>query len=419
VTRPRIRSAGRSLAVFVDQGLSSASNFLLVILAARSLSTGEFGTFAIAFTCLTVGLGLARANLGVPLGVDLAHQSLPRSVDDAIQRSVAVGLLTGAVVGAAVGGLALLLSASPTLRALLLILACSSPFLVVQDVGRYVAVAQGTPAKAVVSDLLWVCTGLTVLGVSQVSHQIGAVTAVGGWILGGLLALICLRSCLRRPLWGGTWGWFVQDRRRHHLSVDALTAAVAPLVVASLVATVCSTATVGSLRGASTLMSPINVGMAAVGLGAVPEISRRSESRARSFMIMVSLGLALCSISWGALMWFLPSSAGLFVLGPTWDNARQVLPFITAEFVGLSIWTGAISLLRATGRTRTSALLRSLYLVLAVVATGGAALWLGTAEGVQAALAVAAGVVAIVSWIKALVVIDARPVDADEPSTVT
>jgi hypothetical protein len=117
-------------------------------------------------------------------------------------------------------------------------------------------------------------------------------------------------------------------------------------------------------------------------------------------------------------MWLLPSSAGVFLLGPTWDSARQILPYITAEFVGLSIWTGAISLLRGTGRTRDSAVLRTVYLVAAVVATGAAAVVLGTARGVQAALAIIAGVIALVSWVRAARVSDARPVGADEAGAV-
>jgi O-antigen/teichoic acid export membrane protein len=419
VTRPRARAARRSLAIFVDQALSSASNFLLVILVARLLSTSEFGTFAVGFTCLTVSLGVSRANLGVPLSVDLPHETDHTVIDDAIGRSIAVGLVTGAGVGVVVGGLGLLVADGTPLRATLLILGCASPFLVVQDVGRYVAVAQATPGRAVVSDLVWVCTGLAVLGVSAVSHRIGAITAAGGWVLGGLLALGAVRHCLRRPVWRGTWGWFARDRRRHHLTVDALTAAVTPLVVVAVVATVCSPATVGSLRGASTLMSPINVGIAAVGLGAVAEVTRRSQSHARAFMVMVSLGLACCSVLWGAMVWLLPSSVGSFLLGPTWDSARHVLPFSTAEFVGLSVWTGAITLLRAAGRTRVSASFRGLYLVVAVVASSAAAVSLGTAEGVQAALAASAAVLALVSWISALRTPHPEHVVADTPATTT
>ena len=373
-----------------------------MILVARQLTTDEFGTFAVAFSCLAVGLGLARANLGVPLSVDLPHETDDRVVDDAIGRSMAVALLTGVAAGFIVAMVGLLFSEGPALRATLLVLACASPFLVVQDVARYVAIAQATPAKAVISDLLWVCTGLLVLGIGALSDRVGTLTAAGGWVLGGLLALVAIRDCVRRPVWPGTWQWFARDPRRRHLTVDALTAALSPLLVVTLVAMVCSPATVGSLRGASTLMSPINVGIAAVGLGAVAEITRRTQSHARRFMVLVSIGLASCSVLWGTAVWLLPAQAGHFLLGPTWETARQVVPLSTAEFVGLSVWTGAISLLRATGRTRVSASMRGVYLVLAVVAAGTAAVLFGTATGVQAALALAAGVVALLSWLSAL-----------------
>jgi hypothetical protein len=366
-----------------------------------------------------VGLGLSRANLGVPLSVDLPHETDARVVDEAIGRSIAVGLVTGALIGVVVGGLGLLVSDGTTLGATLLVLACASPFLVVQDVARFVAIAQATPGKAVVSDLVWVCTGLAVLGVSAVTHRIGALTAAGGWVLGGLLALGTVRRCLRRPLWRGTWRWFAHDRRRRHLTVDALTAAITPLLVVTVVATVCSPATVGSLRGASTLMSPINVGIAAVGLGAVAELTRRSESHARRFMAMVSVGLACGSVLWGAMVWFLPGSVGGFLLGPTWDSARHVLPFSTAELVGLSAWTGAISLLRAADRTHASASFRGVYLVVTLVAAGAAAVFWGTAAGVQAALAGSAAVVALVSWISAVRPAGTDHVVPDRPTAAT
>ncbi|MGA8248841.1 MAG: hypothetical protein WB797_18180 [Nocardioides sp.] len=382
--------------------MSSASNFLLVILVARLLSTSDFGTFAVGFSCLAVGLALARANLGVPLSVDLPHATDDRAIDEVIARSIAAALVTGAATGVVVGGLALLASGSATLRATLLLLACALPFLVVQDVARYVAIAQATPARAVISDLVWVCTGLAVLMASAAWDSVGVLGAAGGWVLGGLLALGSIRHCLRRPWWSGTFSWFGRDPRRRHLTMDALTAAATPLLVVLLVATICSPATVGSLRGASTLMSPINVGLAAVGLGAVAEITRRSRSHAHRFMGVVSVGLAACSVLWAALVWLLPASAGSFVLGPTWNSARHLLPYIAMEFVGLSVWTVAIALLRATGRTGVSASMRGVYLVVVIMATGTAAVYLGTATGIQTALAISAAVLAFVSWISVL-----------------
>jgi O-antigen/teichoic acid export membrane protein len=182
---------------------------------------------------------------------------------------------------------------------------------------------------------------------------------------------------------------------------------------------VCSSATVGSLRGASTLMSPINIGIAAVGLGAVAEVTRRSPSHARKFIAMVSIGLAGCSTVWGAVVWLLPPDAGEFLLGPTWNSARQLLPYTTAEFVGLSMWTGAISLLRATDRTRLSAWMRGLYLLLAIAATGTTAVFLGTATGVQAALAASAAALALISWISALRGTHPQQVDAGTRATAS
>jgi O-antigen/teichoic acid export membrane protein len=401
VSRLGSASARRSLAVLVDQGLSSASNFLLVILVARSLSTRDFGTFAIAFSCLALGLGLSRANIGVPLSIDLPGESDVRVVDEAVARSIAVGIATGAVLGLVVAGIALFLADGSGLRASLLVLACASPFLVAQDVARYVAIAQGVPRRAAVADGLWVLVGVAVLVGGELGGRQSASIAAGGWVLGGLIGLVALRPCLRRPVWRSTTHWFATDRRRRHLTVDALTSAVAPLLVVTLVATIVSPVAVGSLRGASTLMSPINVAIAAVSLGAVAEIRRRPWPHARRFMALLCLGLAGCAVLWGVGVLLLPDSVGQFLLGHTWSSARPVLPFSAAEFAALAIWNGAVALLRASERTRLSAALRVVYLVLGVSAAAAAALATGSAVGIQAALAATAVALAVISWLRA------------------
>jgi len=243
-----------------------------------------------------------------------------------------------------------------------------------------------------------VLVGAAVLVAGQIGGHQNAAVAAGGWVAGGLLGLVLLRSCLRPPRWRGTLRWFGGDRRRHHLTVDALSAAVAPLVVVSLVAAIVSPAVVGSLRGASTLMSPVNVAIAAISLGAVAEIRRRPWDGAVRFMVALSVGLAACALVWGLVVWAMPASVGSFLLGDTWSSARAVLPFTTAEFIALAVWNGAVALLRASGRTRVSAGLRVCYLMIAVVAATGAAWTTGTARGVQLGLAASAALIAIATW---------------------
>jgi hypothetical protein len=392
----------------VDQGLSSASNFLLIVLVARTLDPTDFGTFAIAFGCLTLALGLSRANLGVPLSVDLPNLQDRTSIDLAIARSLGVGTTNGAVLGLVIACIAVAVAHDGGLRAALLVLALTSPFLVAQDVGRYVAVALGVPGRALVSDLVWVVVAVAVLGLGRLEGADKPVIVAGGWILGGLLGLLTIRNCLRRPRWSGSWLWFVNDRRRRHLTLDALTSAVAPLLMISIVATIVSPTVVAALRGASTLMSPINVAVAAVSLGAVTEITRRDWRAARRFVLLVSIGLAVSAGLWGLIVLALPDAVGRGLLGDTWPSAHTVLPFSTAEFVGVSIWNGAVALLRASGRTRTSARLRVVYLVLTVMTTTTAAASFGTARAVQVTLAVCAGLLATLTWVRAY----PRPPDA-------
>ena len=144
-------AAGRRLGIVtVDQAVSGGSNLLIVLLAAQLLDVASFGLFWIVL--LTYGLVVAaeRALLGDVL---LAHATRAQdSAGDVIGLTIILGLVTGALT--LVGGLLLRL-ADPRLGDAFIALAVCVPFLLLQDIGRYIGFATLAPARALVIDTVW------------------------------------------------------------------------------------------------------------------------------------------------------------------------------------------------------------------------------------------------------------------------
>nr|WP_300047970.1 hypothetical protein [uncultured Nocardioides sp.] len=391
-------SARRGLYVLLDQGVSSASNFLLLLLVARSSTTEVFGAFVVIYAVLTYGTSLGRSSLGVPLTTDLVDIP-PDRQRDYVGRSLAVSLTYGILV-AVVGSVVVQLFQLPTTSTVMLLLAAvASPALLAQDLGRYVSLGQGRPVVALASDIVWLVVLAATFTWSLVVEPVRLAVAVGMWLLGALLALVVIASCLALPRAAGTVDWFRRDRRRWHLLWDAALGAAAPFVVITMTAAVLSSSAVGTIRGASTLMTPLNVLISAAGTGLVAELVRRREQHRVRLSVAVSGAVALVAAGWTLMLYVVPRSWGEAVLGPTWSTAVVVLPVTGLEMVGLATWTGSIALMLSRGHTRRVVALRAFYAVLVTVSATVAALGFGTALAVQSAVTGSALVAATAGWV--------------------
>jgi O-antigen/teichoic acid export membrane protein len=379
---------------------SSASNFLVILLVARgAASTSIFGAFTVAFGVLTFVLTMSRSTLGVPLGTDL-HRLDATDGRTMVARSLACGLALGGVVTVLLlGASAVLPDLDADLRTALVALAVLAPIVVVQDVGRYVSIARWRPGLALRSDALWLAVILTAfVGDLGGAWHLTVTSTVVCWGLGALLALAALVAVLARPSSQGVRGWLLGDPRRRHLFTDSVLAAATPLVVALIVTFLASAAVLGSVRGATTLLSPLNIAITAVGLTLIPDASRRDERGARRLMAAASVLLALVTLVWTGALLALPDSVGISLLGNIWEPAKQVIPVAAVEYVGLAAWVGAESYLRARHQTLLQLRFRYLYAVVALGAALTATLVWSSPRAVAAAAALAAVVVSALAW---------------------
>ena len=144
----------------IDQVISSASNFALSILIARSVDSHTFGAFATSFTLFSFLIGITRAIGRYPLIIGFGDRSkeeyrrATRSATGAIcSFGLAAGLVT-ALVGYTLGG-----REGAALVAMGLVL----PLVLLQDGWRGALIGAGRPAAAALNDSIWTVSQFTAI----------------------------------------------------------------------------------------------------------------------------------------------------------------------------------------------------------------------------------------------------------------
>lgn len=319
--------AGRGtvpLFAVADQALSSATNFLPTVVAARLLSTRGFGAYSVAFLVYTLALTLGRSLSSDPL--------LYRCSSNDVARRAAgpPALGTAFIVGAALGLPALGLGALLGNVGLGVALGLSLPGLLVTETLRHLAFAELRPDRAARIDGSWLA--LTLAGV-------GVLVVLGGSGSPGVLFLawsappsaIAVWEIIRRSSISlrGALPWIIENRPANFLYLAEYASGQAVSTFGTLiVSAVAGLAAAGSVRGAYTLLGPLIAVHIAVGDIYTPEAARLRQRDARAFAILAwraSAALAGVSLVGTALLLLLPQAVGERVLGDSWAGTRTVL----------------------------------------------------------------------------------------------
>lgn len=374
----------------LDQVLSSASNFLVTIIAARSLSASDFGAFAVAMAVCIVSVFLARGLASDPLCTAHAADQ-PAELRWAVRSGAgtAVATAVGAAVATALVGLAL----GGTLGRVLLVLAVALPGLTLQDYLRYVLIVRGQANLTFLNDLFWTVLQVGFLAVA-ITMDGGAASLLLAWAAAGNVAALLglwqartwvggprsLRPWLRRHR--ELWPFFVLDNLVYQATNLVL------IVVISLATTLSQ---VGGFRAAMTLYAPLAIiGRGIVGV-AVPELARRQGDpmAVRRASLAIAWMLTPLAIVWAGLMLLIPDDVGRALLGDSWELAEPLI-FLGGAATAVSLFTvGTVVGIRAlgAGRDGLTARLAVSALVLVVSAIGAVA---DGAHGVLTALALSA-----------------------------
>lgn len=337
----------------VDQGLSSLSNVIFLVAAARVATVDEFGAVSFAYALFAFGMAVQRSSLGLLVSLSAGTRRPPPLVLSLVWATLVAGL--GVVLGRTVGD-------GGSAAYYVLIGACLLVY--PQDLLRYGAIAERRADHAVASDGAWFAVTLGLLLSTLAGLRVDVTTMSLVWVLAGSgTALLMMLVSQRADMRSGSGDWLREHARELRvLGPDALLACLAPLLLAAVLTSYMTLGDVAAVRGAGTLLGPAAVLFAALPAVMVPELARAlGDDRARLATAQAAV-MSVLVLTWAACLVLVPQRIGEQVLGETWTGSRAILLWVVAEQVVWALASGPISLLSSYRRWRILLTVRVIYL---------------------------------------------------------
>jgi hypothetical protein len=369
--------SARLLGNIVDQGLSSLTSLLVSLFAAHLLRVADFGAVGLTMATYFICIGIGRAVVGDPLLLSPTDPDAPgrETVDRAISAAFGLGLVftAGAVAVRGVLGPGELMTA-------LLVLGAGLPFLLLQDVARYIAFWRRAPWVAAANDLLWLLGSLASLAIVRLRGGAEPADVIACWVVSGALAGLAFVVRLRwRPRPRAGWAWWCENRPMIlPLLGDYGLIALLQQGVLYVITGLAGLRATAALRGAQVALGPVNVLTAGVSVFLVQTARRSYDATPVRFpllMLQRSAAMAAGVMALCLAVYLMPDRLGELLLDDVWYAARPiVLPmaFVTATS---AINFGATTGLRVIGEAGRSFRVRMVAAptILAVVAVACAA----------------------------------------------
>lgn len=356
----------------LDQAVSSLTNFVVVLYAARTVDAEQFGAFSLAYITYGFALSASRGIASGPLQVRFTGTDLPawrRATRNCTGTAAVAGLITG------VGVLATALALNGTARAAFIALGLTLPGLLLQDSWRYAFFALGRGSQAFLNDSVWALALVPALILLRLTHTHQVFWFVLAW--GAAAAVAAAAGAWQArviPSPANAWAWVRQhgDLGVRYLAEYTFINGASQLRTYT-VGIVVGLAAVGYLQASVTLMGPFTVIYLGMTLVTVPEAVRalhRSTRHLLVFSVLASVALAVLGLAWGLVLLFaLPRGLGGWLLGPIWRPAYPLILPQIVTIVGLCFSAGATTGLHALGAARRS--LRAAFIASAICLIGG------------------------------------------------
>lgn len=391
-----------AVASVLDQAASSATNILVLVLAARLSSAAGFADFSMVYVAFTVLLGLNMAYVGQPLVLEKDPERLATACRSGLCFTGAAAAAAGALL--ALVGLLLTGDARST-GAAFLALGLVLPLVLLQDGLRYCFSALRAPGRALAADALRLACVVSALLLQPEGASAGRLVLV--WGLSALPALALGLWLLRPSVRGATATGLLQELRpylrrgylgQRFLVEFAVGNGSSQLAVLGLGAFATPLA-VGALRGATTLFGPLNVLFNSANSFGPPVVGRACGKRGVVRLTALMGGaLAVTGAGWGAVLHALPERAGRELLGDTWQAAAALLPATGAQYAVMGLGTCALLTLRVLNPRATLSLQVVFSLLSVGLLLGGYAVW-GVA-GAAWGLALGSASKAAAGWLR-------------------
>jgi len=377
----------RAISGAADQVFSSLSNGLIVYAVAVVTASQRFGQIALLLTLLAAAIGVLRGALGTPLLLTAGND--PTEI-----RREASFALTSALLVSPVVALSMWIVAGPDIRLPALVIIGATPIVLVEDVLRYVAIAEGRPQVAAMWDGVWFTGSAALLGATWL-HASRATTTylLGGWAALAFIAAVGMILAVRIRLRASRFRAWISDGWQHRVryGIDSGLEQTTVFAVLLFAAVVLNPEVSAALRGATALLAPVAIAVGALPLAVIPESRRQNMAPPQVWksLTRISLVTSSGSLLLGAALFFLPPTIGHLLLGRTFEATQPIIPIIAFEFA-LAAWSVAVTIfLRTFNRSADALRLKLCYVLAMLVLVPGAGLVFRSAEGVAAGIATA------------------------------
>jgi O-antigen/teichoic acid export membrane protein len=394
------RASGRLSWGLADQAMSSLTNFVLSIYVVRTLGAAQFGAFSLAYVTYGLAINASRGLSIEPLLIRFSG-TVPPTWRRATARSTGTALLVGLATGTCALAAGRLIGSTTGMA--FLALGLTLPGLMLQDSWRYSFFALGRGHHAFINDTIWAVVMFPAIAILRMTGHANVFWCVLAWGAGAAVGAVIapLQAGVIPNLAGATeWLSRHRDLGPRYLLENAGGNAASTLR-SYTVSSILGLAAVGYIQAANTLMGPLNIIFAGIGLITLPEaagILRRSPRQLPVYCLAVSAGLTLLGLVWGVvLLVALPRGLGHLMLGHIWRPTYPLVLPATLYIMSGCATTGALLCLHALGAARRS--LRAVIPTagLIVVFTVVGALTGGTL-GTMRFLAAASWVGAALTW---------------------
>lgn len=325
--------SSRSLSITtIDQVVSSLSNFLFLILLAMIQNVEDFARSSTLWIVISYIVITQRSVFGVPLLLDL------NSKDEFSQGNS--GIKFASIVLSAPAATCALIFYLDTANIAYLYIACLVPIILLQDIGRYIAISRANAGTALASDLFLLVPVLSLVIFAFATEGKVSLTVTVAFFAFGLIGALAL------VLGHRFFNFSVRElsvllsedvSRRKRLFYDSILISGTALGTVVLVWVCYGSVGVAGLNGSLTALAPIGLSTLVIQLVIQHGIAASQGSvmmREKSlFLILLILGIA-----WVVIILGVPESVGLSLLGATWETARNLfIPMGFALLVGLLI----------------------------------------------------------------------------------
>lgn len=398
--RLHYRVLGRIGWGLADQAVSSLTNVAVSFYMVHVLAPAAFGAFSLAYVTYGFALNASRGLSTDPLMVrysGVETRRWRRAVAPATGTAITVGMVSGVLL------LATSIITGGTTGTAFFALGLTLPGLMLQDSWRYAFFAAGRGGQAFLNDTIWAIAlipGIVIL------RMTGHATVFWVVLVWGLSAGVAAAAGpFQARVWPSAQDALMWVYRHKDLGPRYLAEGIANNAGLQLrgygTGLMLGLTSLGYLQASVTLIGPINILNAAMGLVTIPEaarVLRRAPSQFGLFCAAIAGCLAALGLGWGiVLLVALPRGLGNLMLGPIWRPTYPLVLPTLISVVGGACSTGAAAGLHGLGASRKS--LR-LAIFTAVIFIGcsltGAAL--GGAAGVCWGTATSSWISAVVSW---------------------